>query len=380
MRLIYVANARIPTGKAHGVQIMKMCESFAHLGLEVELWVPTRSNIIKADPFDYFAVKKNFKIVKVPSLDLVRYGRLGFSVQKATFILSSAIRSIFSKAEVFYTRDESFALFASLFNKNVYWEVHTNKLDYLVRMIIGRGMKIVAISNGLRDFLISKGARESNILIAHDGVSVKDFEASVSKSELRDKLGLPQDRFIVAYVGKYTTMGSKKGVDELIASFSNLFEKHKNILLLIVGVNPSEVPILEDLMRKNNVGAEDYSLRMFVPHKDIPSYLKASDALVMNYPATEHYSLYMSPLKMFEYMASSVPVVATDISSVREVLNEENAVLIRPEDPESLYNGLENLVLDPLMGERVSKQAFQDVKIYDWQKRAEKILNFIDKA
>ena len=59
-KIIYLANVRLPTEKAHGIQIVKMCEAFAGLGLEVELVVPNRLNSIQDDIFDYYGVKKNF--------------------------------------------------------------------------------------------------------------------------------------------------------------------------------------------------------------------------------------------------------------------------------------------------------------------------------
>ena len=64
MKILYIANARMPTEKAHGIQIMKTCEAFAELGHEVELILPWRFNPIKEDIFEYYNVKKNFKIKK----------------------------------------------------------------------------------------------------------------------------------------------------------------------------------------------------------------------------------------------------------------------------------------------------------------------------
>lgn len=378
MKFIYVANVRLPTGKAHGTQIIKMCEAFARLGAEVELWAPQRYNIIKADPFDYYNVSKNFKIVKIPSLDLVRFGWLGFWIQRATFILGAIIRAVFYKADIFYSRDELFVFFSGWFNKNVFWEAHTNNFNYFVRGLVKRVFKMVVISNGLKNFFVSKGVNEKKILIAADGMSAKDFDISASKIELREKLKLPKDKFIVAYVGKGTTMGSKKGVNELILACAKLLKKYSGLFLLIVGVNKAEITKLEEIIKKEKIPKENYELVLFVPHKEMPQYLKSADALVMNYPSTEHYSLYMSPVKMFDYMASGIPIVASDLPSVREVLNQENAVLIKPDDLESLIMGIEELVQDLNKGARISSQALQDVKKYEWEKRAEKILNFIN--
>ena len=70
MKIIYIANVRMPTEKAHGIQIMKMCEAFSLAEFEVELVVPWRFNKIEENAFDFYGVKRNFKIKKIFSLDL----------------------------------------------------------------------------------------------------------------------------------------------------------------------------------------------------------------------------------------------------------------------------------------------------------------------
>ncbi len=76
MRIYYVANARIPTEKAHGIQIMSMCEAFASLGHEVTLVVPKRKNTLTDDPFLYNGVAKNFSIEQIATLDFPWIGTI----------------------------------------------------------------------------------------------------------------------------------------------------------------------------------------------------------------------------------------------------------------------------------------------------------------
>ncbi len=90
MRILYIANIRLPTEKAHGVQIAKMCEAFVLQGVEVELVVPTRRTHITENPFAYYGVKKVFSIKRIFTFDWVAYGRFGFLVQTASFALSAA--------------------------------------------------------------------------------------------------------------------------------------------------------------------------------------------------------------------------------------------------------------------------------------------------
>ncbi|HEY4495192.1 MAG TPA: hypothetical protein VJC01_01940, partial [Candidatus Paceibacterota bacterium] len=60
MKLIYITNSRIPTTKAQGFQIMKMCEALARESVDVELWIPRRINPIKDLPFNYYNVRESF--------------------------------------------------------------------------------------------------------------------------------------------------------------------------------------------------------------------------------------------------------------------------------------------------------------------------------
>jgi glycosyltransferase involved in cell wall biosynthesis len=69
----------------------------------------------------------------------------------------------------------------------------------------------------------------------------------------------------------------------------------------------------------------------FKEKQRIPEYQMAADMLVLpNIPSTKESEKYTSPIKMFEYMASGVPIIASDMPSLREVLNDHNATLIPP--------------------------------------------------
>jgi hypothetical protein len=84
-RIFYIAAIRLPTEKAHGLQIMKMCEALAEEGVAVELVIPGRETPIKGDAFEYYAVEKRFSIVHCRVLDLVRFGRAGFLLTTILF-------------------------------------------------------------------------------------------------------------------------------------------------------------------------------------------------------------------------------------------------------------------------------------------------------
>ena len=110
MHITYIANSRIPTERANGIQIIHTCEALASAGMTVELVVPWRLNPLKEDPYKYYGVQKNFSIRKLPSLDLVWFGKVGFFIQEWTFLVSVFFFLLFSRRKgLIYVRGERLA-------------------------------------------------------------------------------------------------------------------------------------------------------------------------------------------------------------------------------------------------------------------------------
>jgi glycosyltransferase involved in cell wall biosynthesis len=129
------------------------------------------------------------------------------------------------------------------------------------------------------------------------------------------------------------------------------------------------------------LGVRNVRFDGYRPPREIPVYLAAGDILAMPYSrrtvapggiTTD----WMSPLKMFEYMAAARPIVASDLPALREVLNEENALLVPPDDAGSLRAGFLRLLEDAGLRDRLGAQARRDVEAYTWEARARLILDF----
>ena len=88
MRIFYVTNARLPTEKAHGLATVKLCEALAKKGVEVTIFAPRRINPLRQDIYEYYRAERNFKIIFLPSLDLIWLGfgqRFFFLLQLFSF-------------------------------------------------------------------------------------------------------------------------------------------------------------------------------------------------------------------------------------------------------------------------------------------------------
>lgn len=365
MNILYIANSRIPTEKAHGIQIMKMCEAFSSLGHTVTLVLPRRFNPITGDPFEYYKVGHVFRIVKLPVIDLVEFGRLGFFIELFSFSISALFYILSrSKNDIIYSRDELPIFLVSFFRKNIFWETHSGRWHVVAKLVARKCKGIVAISQGLKDFYAKNGISANKIIVAHDGVSLEDFDIAIDKKTSREKLDLSQDKNIVMYTGHlYDWKGAQ------VLSDAARFLSNKELIIFVGGTE-------RDIKKfRNKNGAIDNILVLGKkPHSDIPFYLKAADVLVLpNSGKNEISAKYTSPIKLFEYMASGTPIVASDIPSLREVLSEKNTVFAEPDDGSSLAQSLKRVLSDKDLSSGVAQKALEDVKGYTWGKRAGKI-------
>jgi len=344
MELLYIANIRLPTEKAHGIQIMKTCEALADAGVNVELVVPRRKNHIRENPFEYYGVDQSFKVTYLWCLDLVKWGRFGYWIEMLTFAERTVWHVLFKKG-TFYTRDEFLAFYLKLIGKKVTWEVHMGQKNFFALLLVWLKVPMVVISDGLKDLYISLGVNPKNIQVIPDGVDLNLFNKKITRREARDRLGLSESAKIVVYTG---SLYPWKGVDTL-----------KKASELLQGI---EVLVITGK-----------------PYVEIPIYLKAADILVLPNSARENISkLYTSPMKLFEYMASGVPIVASNLPSLREVIDESIAYLFTPDDSENLVKVIKEVLDNYAVAMKRAEKALEIVKNYSWQKRAELILSFIE--
>lgn len=370
MRIVYISNARIPTEKAHGIHIMKMCESFAQVN-EVELVLPRRLNKIKNDPFSYYGVVRTFKIKRLPCLDLIPFdkylGYLGLWIESATFTFFVFWYALFKKADVLYTRDK-FLLFLVIFKSNLIFEAHTFPRNFfLYRIFFEKLAKITVITHQLKILFVQKGISPDKILVAPDGVDLEKFQIPETQIECRGKLGLPQDKKIVLYTGH---LYHWKGADVLLAASRKL----PDYLFIFVGGTEQDIAVF----KKKAASTSNVLVVGHKPYQEMPFWLKAADVLILPNSGKEEISKrWTSPLKMFEYMAAQKPIVASDLLSIKEILNEKNAILVEPDNSEKLAEGIEQALQNSAFSDKVSKQALEDVRQYAWIRRAENILSSI---
>lgn len=166
-----------------------------------------------------------------------------------------------------------------------------------------------------------------------------------------------------------------KGIDIIVRAAEILSAKKDIIFILVGGVD-------EDIKEYKKIIENKKLINILLlghKHKgEIPKFLKSADVLLLpNIPISQEAIKYTSPIKMFEYMASKKPIITSDLPSIREVLNKSNCVFFRPGDSKDMVKKIERLLKDSTLVEKISNQAYNDVKKYTWHNRMKRVVKFI---
>lgn len=177
---------------------------------------------------------------------------------------------------------------------------------------------------------------------------------------------------LVLYAGQLLPW---KGVETLIAAMGAV---PPGAVLEVVGGDPagSRVAELAALATAQGVG-ERVRFRGLVPHGEVAALYRRADCLVLPNRRTVIGGFFSSPIKLFEYMASGAPIVASDLPAIREVLRDrENALLVAPESPAALAGGIATVLGDRLLGAALAARAREDVAAYTWDRRTDRLVAF----
>lgn len=378
MKIAYFTTARLPTEKAHGIQIVKMAEAFSTMGATVHLVGPQRVNQLlgTTNLFSYYGAQRSFTFDRLSLIDPVRTMRWGrgiytklLNLQFSAAILRYSRRLESRSSWQAYTRDELLLPTLSRLFPLTTWEGHNlPSRPERYRAVWQRCHRIVVLTEALRSDLIHIGIEANKILVVPDGVDLAAFNQSPSSTPDRADLGLPDDKKIILYSGHLYPW---KGVDVLAQAANYLSDD--SLVVFVGGVDT-------DVARFKKQYGDQQRIKIIghVPPTKIPAYLHAADVLVAPNSAQNDASrLYTSPLKLFEYMASGRPIIASNIPSLREILTPDMAELVESDDPEALARAIIAVLADPARSAQRVAQAYQHVQKYSWQRRAEQIIKHI---
>jgi glycosyltransferase involved in cell wall biosynthesis len=374
MRLIFIFNSRLPTPRAHGIQVAAMSEAFAASGIETEIWLPKIPNDISEDIFSYYKIQRIFQIRQLKSLSLNNVffpAGLIYRVRYLTFLISVLLKPK-RPTDIFFTRHPEIAWCLSLLGYRVIFELHNwiAKKKKINRILLKKVFLIVATTNLIKEELIKSGFIQDKILVAPHGVELSKFMIDLPKAETRHRLGWPLDKKIIVYTGH---LYDRKGVQTIIAAAKQLPSDYQ---IYLIGGLPSDIAKI----KAATADIETILVLGSKKHEEIPFCLQAADILLIaNSSQDQVESYYTAPLKLFEYLASGRPIVASDVPALREFLTPDLAVLVQPDQPVKMAKALISLAQDANRQAGYAQRGQQLARNFNWASRAQKIITAVSR-
>ncbi len=369
MKIIYISSSTIPSRTANSIHVMKMCQAFSKNGHDVILMAPGWINEYEpniTDLFTFYGVENLFKIIRSPQIFD------GVKIPTYAAYLGSILRIIAKfKPDLVYGRFPGIFIASFMGIPTIYeshvpsWEGHIIEHLFFKSLLKSKGFKkLVVISEALKNIYLKSGyIKASMIQVVRDGADVHpDFSP----------LPTWPGRVGVLQVGYLGHLYKGRGI-ELIMQLGNRIEGAD---FHIIGGMDSDISHWKAKNTQDNVYIHGH-----VAPEIVYKYRNSCDLLLAPYQhrvavtgGTNNTVGYMSPLKIFEYMASKKAIIASDLPALREVLNRKNSILVQSDNIDAWHQAIIQLK-DPKKRDWHAKNAYSDLlDNYQWTKRAELVL------
>lgn len=227
---------------------------------------------------------------------------------------------------------------------------------------------VVVVSGALRAHVIELGVDGARVSVEPNGVDPARFRPEPRDETLRARLGLNGGP-VIGFVGGLRPW---HGVEALPDVLERVAARHPGVRLVVAGDGPL-APVLERDLADRGL-SDRVVLTRAVPHDDVPGLIRQLDVALAPYPVLDH-DFYFSPLKVVEYMACGVPVVAPAVGEIpRLVRDHVTGVLYPVGDLDALTDACTAMLDDPALARRLGSAGEALVRErYTWDHIAARI-------
>ncbi len=303
------------------------------LGVEVAL----------SDVFNTFSLREFFKLrdfMEKGNFDIIH-----FHGTRAAMLGRMAVALVRHRPKIIYTIHGFHLIHYHSPFKRIFLLLVEKFLNFLTDAIICVSYSDKESITGLRL------ANDGKIRVIWNGVDIERFQkAKVDRDAKKKELNLPSDAIVLTMIGR---LHPPKDHRTLLTAFQKAISKFQNAYLLIIGEGPLRAKI-ERYAQSLGLG-EKVKFTGF--RRDISEIMAMTDIFILS-------TLWEGlPFVLLEAMASSKPVIATDVNGNREIIvNEDTGLLVPPKDPEALAQAIIKLAGNPQRAKEMGEKGFLRVK------------------
>jgi len=225
---------------------------------------------------------------------------------------------------------------------------------------------LTVVSEPIKEYVRNFLHTDKKIYVVPNGVNTDKF-----KNTQKPNFDYIGDKFVIGFVG---SLKKWHGVSMLIDAFDLFLKDNPESILLIIG-DSKERKILTQQINKKEL-SNSVILTGSVEHSQIPGYLSVINIAVAPYLDQDNF--YFSPLKIYEYMAAGLTVLASDLKQIKTIINDlENGKLFSTGDVNSLYENLQWLKDNPDLCEKLGTEGAKSVEDNSWDAITKKVVDII---
>ncbi|XES77537.1 MAG: glycosyltransferase family 4 protein [Candidatus Bathyarchaeia archaeon] len=215
---------------------------------------------------------------------------------------------------------------------NGIWD-YVEKINDLAvgKQTLKEAKKVIVISNATKNYVLRLGVDPEKVQVIYNGVDLERFKPAAHEGEaVRHKLGIPKEAIVAATVRRLVY---KNGIDTLLDSAKITVKENPQLVYLVIGKGPD---FLDVKAKVEQMGIEkNFVLAGFVSDEDLPRYYNAADFFVL--PSKSGEGL---PLVALEAMACGLPLVATDVGGIKEIVIQGFCRVVPPNQPKAVAQAL----------------------------------------
>ena len=382
MKIALITNSRIPSLTANSIQAMKVAQALMQLGHDIKMFAPKEAPIA-----NHQSLLTHYGLRLAPDLDLLPSIS---GLKRLDFIVHAQHAAKRFGADLIYTWLPQSAALGAWMGFPVVLEMHADNSGKLgvwwMRQFWNQKTpKVMTVTTSALRKALERSTQfefpNEALLLAPNGVELEKYAGLPSPAEARRQLNL-KEGLTVGFTGH---IYPGRGADLLF----ELAMQMPTVNFLWVGGTPELVDFWRGKL--SEAGMTNVTMTGFVKHESIPLYQAAADVLLMPYSRSieassgQDIAEVINPMKMFEYMASGRGIVSADLGSIREILNEGNAVLVEPMEEGNREWGIGNwkAAIESLLDDEprrlaLGAQARLDVEQLTWVKREERVMELFE--
>lgn len=268
------------------------------------------------------------------------------AIEESVFI-ALFLKKIF-KVNYIYDMDSS--LSEQLINHYRFLKIFNGFFKYLEKIAIKNAIAVLPMCDALANVASDYGVKIVKVL---RDIALNDLdEYKEDASNLKEELNLPNDSKILLYVGN---LEHYQGIDLLIKSFALARKGDDNLKLIIIGGTKEHIEKYQKLAKNFKVQDSVYLLGPR-PVKALANYLKQADIL-----ASPRIQGNNTSMKIYSYLLAGKPIIATNLSTHTQILNDSVALLCEP-TVQDFAIGIKELLENPDFSNIIANNANKEAK------------------